>query len=118
MKFKSYLIFDYSYLMQNSSKETHRSQNKNNIDFNHLITENSNIINNNIDVLTENVQNHSVDSIPLSDSVQKNSSQELETVIECTDAIVIENNEISTLPLSSFQKPLDDVQSTFKHLSM
>ncbi|XP_029677336.1 uncharacterized protein LOC115244088 [Formica exsecta] len=96
-----------NYLAQNSSKQIQRSQNKDNIDFNNLITEN-NIINNNIGVI-ENIENYSVDSVPTFVQIPK-SSQELETTMGFTDAIVIENDGISTLPLSNSQKPLDAVQ--------
>jgi len=70
-------------LAQNSLKQTQCSQNKNNIDFN-LITENNNIIKNNIDVI-ENVKIHPVDSVPIFVQIPNSSPQELKTVMEFTD---------------------------------
>jgi len=75
-------------LAQNSSKQTQCSQNKNNIDFNNLITENNIITKNNIG-MTENVEIHSVDS-PTFVQIPNSSPQELKTTMEVTDAIVIE----------------------------
>lgn len=103
--------------MHNSSKQTQRSQDKNIIDFNNLIMENSNIINNNID-MTKNIENHAADSVPTFVPTAESRSQELETTVQFADAIVIEDDGISTLPLSSSQKELDNFKSTLKYLSI
>jgi len=99
-------------LAQNSSKQTQCSQNKNNIDFNNLITENNIIIKNNIGMI-ENIEIHPVDSIPIFIQIPNSSPQELKTTMEVTDTIVIEDNGTSILP---FQEPLNTIQSTFKYV--
>lgn len=84
-----------------------------NNDFNNLIAENnSNIINNNIDMIA-NIENPSVDTVDsVATSIQtaNNSSQEFKIPTEFTNAIVIESNGTSVLPFNDLQ--LNAVQST------
>jgi len=82
------MIFVHSYLAQNCPKQI---QHQTKIDFNNLIA-----VDNDINVIEESVVN-----VPTFVQIT-NTSQQLESTMKLTDAIVIENDGNSTLPLSNF----------------
>lgn len=70
---------------------------------------------NNIDV-KKNIENNDTansSNLPIFVPTAESTSQALGTMVQFADAIVIENNGISTSPLSSSQRVLDNFESKY-----